>query len=762
MLALAVYYALRVAPALRIETDILALLPGAPAATGAAQQRHAGALSQKLVFLVGAPDPGHARAVAAKLAEQLRAAPGFASVTARTGAAAVDLGVYRAHRFGLLADADRRLLLEGRGSALHARAADSLYGPGLDARVLPVAEDPLNLLGAFVGQQATGPSGVRPAHGMLMVSAGDVHYVLIGAEIGGDPFAAATQDRVIPAIDAAHAQARAAGAQVLASGVILHAAQAARRARAEITVVGTVSMIGVALMMVLTFRSARPLLLSALTLGSGALAALSVCQLVFGRVTLIALVFGSGLIGVAADYSTHFLADQFRRDAGWTPRQALRHVGPGIAVGMGCAVLGYLSLGLTPLPGLRQMAVFSATGLVVACCGVLCWYPVLAPPARRGEPLPLRWAMRVDRALGRGPGRRTQIAAGVLALLALAGLARVRFADDVRLLHAPPAALASTDARVRELLGSLPDSQYFLVHGRSAQAVLRAEEQLRAGLDPLVAAGTLAGYRGVTQALPSVQRQQENRALLAARVYAADGIATRLMAELGFPPALAARQRTALAAAGPPLDVGPWLADGVSRPFRDLWLGADAHGHAAVVSLSGIRDPAALRALAAGVPGVRFVDEVAAVSDLLGHYRRLALKLLAAAYVLIGVAMAVRYGPLGAARLLAVPLGAALGTLTLLGIAGGTLNLFHVLGLFVVLGLGVDYAVFLREGRAARAATVLAISLSTLGAALSYGLLAFSATPFVRAIGLTVLLGVGLTYLLALLVQRPAPGGRPA
>ena len=46
-------------------------------------------------------------------------------------------------------------------------------------------------------------------------------------------------------------------------------------------------------MILLTFRSLRPLLLNVVVLGSGALAALTLCQLVFGRVTLIALVFGA-------------------------------------------------------------------------------------------------------------------------------------------------------------------------------------------------------------------------------------------------------------------------------------------------------------------------------------------------------------------------------------------------------------------------------------------------------------------------------------
>lgn len=762
MAALVLLYVLRVAPQLRIETDLLALLPAAEQAhepaIAAAQRHYADALSHQLLFLVGAADAALARQAAVQFAGRLRAAPGFAAVTLEANTAMADSALYREHRYGLLAEAQRRLLRDGQGAQLVAQALGSVYGPGLLPRALPVAQDPFNFLGAWVAQQAAGRGAVRLEHGVLMLTQGGIHYVLVAAQIDGEPFSVETQDRIIPVVDAAVAQARSAGAQLLSSGVILHAAAAARRARAEITRVGSLSMIGVALMILVTFRSPRPLLLSVVVLGSGALAALTVCQLVFGRVTLIALVFGSGLIGVAVDYSTHFLADQFRDPARWAPRQALRHVGPGIAMGMGCAVLGYLSLGLTPLPGLRQMAVFSAVGLMVACGSVLCWYPLLAPKARRGEPLPLRWALRLDQGLGRISGaRRARFAAAALAVLALLGLWRVEFADDVGLLYSAAPQLLENDRRVRELLQAEPESQFFLVQGSSPEAVLQREEHTRESLDALVASGALEGYRAITRALPSPQRQQDNHALLAAQVYRAGGLAPQLMEQLGFPPALVAQRLAEFAAAAPPLQVDAWLADAASMPYRDLWLGGLDQGYASIVSLSGIRDLEALHALPAQLPGVQFVDRVTAVSELLGRYRRLALLLLAAAYALIGSAMALRYGPLAAARLLSAPLGAALLTLALLGACGGALNLFHVLGLFVVLGLGVDYAVFLREGVASRAATVLAISLSTVGAVLSYGLLSFSATPFIRAIGLTLLIGVGCTWVLALLLQRPAP-----
>ena len=760
MLVLLVY-AVYAAPRLRIETDLFALLPTQEVepAAAAAQSQYADGLSRKLLFLIGASDADQARAMATRFADSLRDSKAFESVLLETDAAAFESKLYRAHRHGLLADAQRARLLAQQGTQLRDQALREAYSPSMVPRALSTAEDPFNFLGHFLSQQAGGaatPGSVHLDHGMLMLVEGDHHYVLIAAQLGQEAFSGETQERVMPVIATATAAARGAGAEVIASGVILHAAEAARSARKEINWVGSLSMIGVALMILLTFRSLRPLLLSALILGSGAIAALCVCQLVFGKVTLIALVFGSGLIGVAVDYSTHFLADQFRDPGNWTPREALRHVGPGIAMGMGCAVLGYLSLGLTPLPGLRQMALFSAAGLVVACCGVLCWYPVLAPAARRGEPLPLRWALKLDQALGSNSGRGRRIAAAILVVLGVAALTQVRFSDDIHLLNTPAPALMADEGRMRELLKSTPDSQFFLVQGRSPEEVLQRDEALRAVLDAQVSLRSLDGFRSISQALPSAQRQQENQGLLAAQVYRPGGVGPDLMDALGFEPELVAQRLAEFAAMQAPLRVDAWLADTASLPYRDLWLGSMEHGYASIVSLSGIHDLSALKNVAAQVQGVRFVDRVSAVSELLGRYRRLALMLLAAAFGLIGTAMAMRYGLRDAARLLGAPLSASLLTLALLGTLGGALNLFHVLGLFVVLGLGVDYAVFLREGAASRGATVLAISLSTMGAVLSYGLLAFSATPFIRAIGLTLLIGVGCTWLLALLIQRPA------
>jgi hypothetical protein len=72
--------------------------------------------------------------------------------------------------------------------------------------------------------------------------------------------------------------------------------------------------------------------------------------------------------------------------------------------------------------------------------------------------------------------------------------------------------------------------------------------------------------------------------------------------------------------------------------------------------------------------------------------------------------------------------------------------------ILLTLGMGVDYALFL-QARQTHAHTLLA---TTLAALLSFGLLAFSRTPALHALGLTATLGVTLSWLLTPMLRKPA------
>jgi predicted exporter len=80
-----------------------------------------------------------------------------------------------------------------------------------------------------------------------------------------------------------------------------------------------------------------------------------------------------------------------------------------------------------------------------------------------------------------------------------------------------------------------------------------------------------------------------------------------------------------------------------------------------------------------------------------------------------------------------------------------SVNLFNVFALLLVLALGVDYGIFLRHGQHARMTAILSVTLSACTTLIGFGMLAFSVTPFIRSIGLTLLCGIAFSWLFVML-----------
>ena len=104
------------------------------------------------------------------------------------------------------------------------------------------------------------------------------------------------------------------------------------------------------------------------------------------------------------------------------------------------------------------------------------------------------------------------------------------------------------------------------------------------------------------------------------------------------------------------------------------------------------------------------------------------------------------------------PLAAAVPVTTgILLATGARLNIFHLVALLLVLGIGLNYALFYERppaDEAERERTRLAIALCSTSAVIPFGCLAFSATPVLHAIGSTVALGAVISLALAALWAR--------
>jgi predicted exporter len=516
--------------------------------------------------------------------------------------------------------------------------------------------------------------------------------------------------------------------------------------------IGWGSLAAVLLLVWLAFRSTRPILLVAASLAVGTAAALSVTAWIFGQVHLITLVFGASLVGVAEDYGIHYFASR-QAQPQLAPHTLMRSLLPGLVLALATSVVAYMLLGMAPFPGLRQMAVFSATGLVATFLTSILWFPALD----RGTVRSSRFASAISRSLARVPAFAFSRATGWLlaaaALICIAGFWQLRTMDDVRQLQSSPPALVQAQIEVGRMLGIPSPAQFYLVRGRDAQEVLQREEALKTRLDALVAQGAVGGYSAVSNWVPSEARQREDAALTARVETALLAAASETLGERPARPAFAAR----------PLTLQAWLADPVSSGPRALWLGAIGKEVGSVVMLRGLSGTAQLPQLAdaaRGLDGVLWVDKAAEVSGLLARYRMSMTVLLLAGTLAVLGALLARYGR-RAWRAWVPTIAAGMLTVAILSLAGQPFQLFNVLALLLLLGIGVDYGIFLAEHPSDGSAW-LAVVLGAASTWLSFGLLALSSTPALRAFGLTLLVGIALVWALSPWMRAPATESREA
>ncbi len=732
-----------------VDTDVLALLPQDERAPEVAQatKQLAEAAARQVVVMIGATDWASTKQAAQAYVDSLKAGKApldKSSLDALDLNAALDF--YRPHRQGLLTPELRQQLEHSGADALAQQSLAALYQPGLRGQMAQWIDDPLGQWTAWWTARAA-QSPVRPRDGWLWLEADGRQWIVLPYASSGRAFSMDGSTHLTDALAAAKQAALKAMPQIriLNAGIPLHAEAAASQANWEMNTIGWGSLGAIVLLVWLAFRALRPITLVAVSLLVGTFTALSVTALVFGKVHLITLIFGASLVGVAEDFGIHYFA--CRQAEPQTDRFALlRHLMPGLALALLTSVLGYLVLGVAPFPGLRQMAVFSAVGLIAAFLTVAAWFPWLEQRTVRSS----RFAQVISDSLERWPHWRGQrgawIVMTVTALLLVPGFFKLHTNDDIRQLQGSRPDLMAEQIALSKLLQLPSPAQFFIVQGRDEQEVLQREEALKTALDAEVARQHLSGYRAVSDWVPSAARQ-------AADAQLSDAASANIRSYVGN--ALGEQLRAPEEAAFKPLMLQAWLAHSISGPARSLWLGTLTGGtgpatQASVVMLQNVAGASGAQAVEAatrGLPGVRWVNKTQEITGLMARYRSSMSGLLLVGYALVIVALTWRYKRVAWRAWVPTLLASAV-AIGLLGWLGQPLQLFNVLALMLLLGMGVDYGIFLLE-HDADPSSWLAIVLGAASTVLSFGLLALSSTPALRAFGLTMLFGIGSVWMLA-------------
>ncbi len=713
----------------------------------------------RLILLGLENDTEQARATTSRqMGERLRANALFTRVA--NGAETLpeaEMQVLFAHRYLLSPTVSaERFTTAGLQVSLQQRLAE-LQSPLALLQKRWLAEDPtgelLSLLRVWSG-------GMRPPDQRLGVwFSPDGARALLLVETRASGYDLAAQRAAVAAIRAAFATASAGTTvQLRLSGPGVLATLAADTVRGQAEWLGGLALTGVVLILLLVYRSARVIWVGALPLLAALLVGAAAVALLFGQIYLLTLAFSMTLLGETLDYPTYLFS---HRRADDTVAATTRQLWPTLRLCVATTLLGCLAMLDADFPGLSQLGVFTMAGILAAIATTRWLLPALLPLAWT-PPQPLAIGPWADWLLRPRPRLALALGGGAaLVVLALLVRAPTLWEDDLAALSPVPRALLQLDQELRSALGAPEVGHLIAITAPDAETALRHSETVARYLEEQQQRGVLTGYDGALRYLPSMQTQQQRQALLpeAATLTAQLNAA---LAGLPFKTGLFAPFIEAVAAArsAPPLRPADFQESLLATRVNAL-LSSGPRGWTALLPLSGVRDT---RALAAGLP--QGVSSQAYALDLRAETNRLVAEFRAAALQrwAVGAALIVAVVWLGlrswrwvVAALLPVLLALVL-TVALLLALGERLSLFHLVSLLLVVGVGVDYGLFFSQPVADadwRRRTLHALLVCCASALTVFTLLSFSALPALRAIGLTVSLGVAASFGAALLMARP-------
>jgi predicted exporter len=604
-----------------------------------------------------------------------------------------------------------------------------------------IREDPLGIRQLALDQlQSAARPGIRPDGDLLVDTTGKRALLLVSAAV--EASAIGPHDARIAALDAAIAETPLPTQWF---GGVRMAWETASAIERDVRVTAGLGMVLLAIVLFAGFRSWRPLV-GAVLPSAVAAGAASMGAWFASPVHGLQLGFSAALAGLAVDYWVHLYlaaaAQPDQPDAAGRFRaalDALRDLMPALVVSAGSTALAFALLTTSALPIVRVLGVTGAAAAIGALLGTVVAGPVawtlFGRPVEVAEPrLPTRFA------LGIGMG------AVVLALLGTTS----RFEPDpIALIATSPAAEAAQEAFAdRYQLTTLRG--IVLLDGETPGAALdRAARVQRAfsaleGVAPtgpglIVPGPETAGARRA--ALPDVETLQ-------ARLDAAAEAAQ-------LPRFEGAAQRILDWAEPPPSDL--WDSSPMAARVTLLDDAGDLEGFSGAVAMISVPVadetvvPVLERTLAEADPDALLVVPGQLASASMDAARQALVSRAALGGLAVFVLLSFRHRSVFMAALALAPAATAVaGALGLMALSGRPWNPVSLAAMVPVLGLAVDYGVFMTE-RATRTAPR-AVILSAATTLAGFATLALAYSPALFGVGVATVAGVGMAALTALLV----------
>ena len=286
---------------------------------------------------------------------------------------------YEKYQNNLLSNKTRKLLTNKDYDAVIANAYESLYNPVMPP-IGSIEQDPFLLLTDFVMNLT---ENFQTSADFVPIQLNDKFYSLIILDVDNELALSPTvlNAEVKKLVDLQNELSKD-GVKVYLTGAPVHSYFASSHSIFEINLICILSTLFVIGLIFWYFGSLLPLIPIAVSIGLGIYAGYCVTALIFKDIHILTFVFSTTLIGVCVDYSLHYFVALKEGKRGV---DTIKDIFKSLTVSLITTVSAFLILLFADFVLLRQISVFTITGLVTVYGVVVLGYPMIKAAKQLGS-----------------------------------------------------------------------------------------------------------------------------------------------------------------------------------------------------------------------------------------------------------------------------------------------------------------------------------------------------------------------------------------
>ena len=634
------------------------------------------------------------------------------------------------YKYQLLSKEIRDYLLNDEADIVAENSLANFYSPFFLPIVDNVEDDPFFVVNSKINEILVSESSLESRDGIQFINYENKYNVLINIDMPKKIDSEDFFDNLTSYLNDLESNE---DINVYISGVPIHTYYSQKSAKSEITIISIVSLIVISIIFIFIFKSIKPYIVSMCTIFLAGGTAFLLSSIFFNSLHIFTFVFGTSLIGISIDHSIHFITEWYNEK---DKKEVLKKIFPSMLLGFLTTIISYLSLSLTSLTLLKQIALFSIFGLVSSFLTVNIMYPIIFKNDKRvikdsvinlSKNILVRYVKLIN----------TKIIAVffiIVILVSILTIPRIKVNFSANQLYSTPDFLLESETEVYKRLNTSLAKNIIISRGDTLSKALQAEESIGNSFTN--------NYMAISRVLYSEEMQRDNMKLVEKKLMPLlrtqinsldlnESSYNKIMTEFS-------NVKNEI------LDINAIIDE---PSFSDLKkIIVTNNNKYFLIATSDYNTNNIVKSANKDVKIFNINEEI---NDALDSTAKTALKMAIIAYILIFIAIMIYFNKKQALAIILVQMMSILINLSLHSIFSININIFSIFALILSIGISIDYAIFFSNSAADKEITFLAVFLSMMTTVLSFATLAFSGFIPVKSFGLFLFIGVLSSFIIS-------------